>query len=239
MSKKKSKVKPTRKKQQPKRRPAKKKPSKRRAKPKPPGAPRKKKPKRLSKVELLQSQVQSLTRRLRKYEKQRFQGPLLPGQKRRKPPRVELDAIRTKLKLFFEGIKRNLAAQDIGATYRSHENENFSIDAELRVPLEDSGDVEGHFIDIEDAGSWNTLNQFWIMIGLNASGEEATGSPTIDRRPHRAWTNPVRGNRAGAAFFTARETVVKKLSEWGAEFSMIVIRIFWHPDNARPNRPRK
>lgn len=200
---------------------------------------RKKKPRRLSKVELLQSQVQSLTRRLRKYEKQRFQGPLLPGQKRRKPPRVELDAIRTKLKLFFEGIKRNLAAQDIGATYRSHENENFSIDAELRVPLEDSGDVEGHFIDIEDAGSWNTLNQFWIMIGLNASGEEATGSPTIDRRPHRAWTNPVRGNRAGAAFFTARETVVKKLSEWGAEFSMIVIRIFWHPDNARPNRPRK
>ncbi len=194
---------------------------------------------RLSKVELLQKQVASLTRRLKKYEKQRFAGPLLPGQKRRKPPRVELDAIRSKLKLFLEGIKRELTLQDVASTYRSHENADLSIDAELRVPLEDSGDIDGSFIDIEDAGNWNSLSEFWVMIGINTKDEtgKLSGSPTIDKRPNMAWTNPVKGHRAGAAFFTARETVVKSLEEWGAGFSMVKIRIFWSPDNLRLRRP--
>lgn len=210
-------------------------------------AARKKRPKRLSKIELLQKQVKSLTTRLRKYEKQRFVGPLQEGKKRKKPSKTELEAVRSKLKLFLEGVKRNMsvgAEQDSfasthAAKYRSHENDDGSIDAEIRVSLEDSGDIEGTFIDIEDAGKWNSLSEFWIMIGINAEGEHATGSPTIDKRPHRAWTNPVRGNRAGAAFFTARETVVRKLEEWGADFSMIVIRLFWSPFNDRPARPRK
>lgn len=197
------------------------------------------KPKRLSKTELLQRKVSSLEKRLRKYEKQRFTGPLLPGKKRKKPSRTELDAIRTRLKLFFEGVKRELEGQDMASKYRSHENADGSIDAELRVPLEDSGDIEGSFIDIEDAGNWNSLSDFWIMIGIIAGSEDGklTGSPTIDRRPNRAWTNSVRGNRAGAAFFIARETVSKKLAEWGAEFTMIIVRVQWSPDNARLHRP--
>lgn len=196
---------------------------------------------RLSKVELLQAQVASLTRRLRRYEKQRFAGPIREGEKRKKPPKVELDAIRSKLKLFLEGIKRNLELTDHASKYRSHENTDFSIDAELRVPLETEdgwNEVEPTFLDIEEAGDWNSLSEFWLLIGLVSSAEEVTGSPTIDKRPNRAWTNPVRGNRAGAAFFTARQTIVHKLEQWGADVTMIIIRLHWSPYNDRPSRPR-
>ncbi len=198
---------------------------------------RHKKAKRLTRVELLRQQVQSLQRRLRKYQKQKFSGPLLPGKKRKKPSRTEIDAHRQALKLFFEGVKRNLEVASIPAKYRSHENADGSIDGEIRVPLEDSGDVEGHLVDIEDAGDWNSLAEYWVMMGLNTSSENETGSPTIDRRPNRAWTNPVRADRSGAAFFTLTNTVVKKLEEWGSEFTMIVIRLFWSPDNERLHRP--
>lgn len=143
------------------------------------------------------------------------------------------------LKVFFEGVKRNLEGQEIAAKYRSHENADGSIDAELRIPLEDSGDVEGHLVDIEDAGNWNGLSEFWVMMGLNtATDGTETGSPTLDRRPNRAWTNPVRADRSGAAFFTLGNTVVKKLEEWGADFTLIVIRLFWSPNNDRMHRPR-
>lgn len=200
---------------------------------------RPKKARKLTKVELLTRQVSSLQKRLNKYERQRFQGPLAPGQKRRKPSRTEIDAKRNQLKLFLEGVKGQLELQEIAAKYRSHENSDGSIDAELRVPLEDTGDVKGHFVDIEDAGNWNGLSEFWVMMGLNVSSEHETGSPTIDRRPNRSWTNPVRGYRSGAAFFTASNTVVDKLEEWGGEFTMIVIRIQWSPDNERLKRPDK
>lgn len=227
-----------------------KKAKKAKARPKAAPKPRRKRAKKLSKIELLQKQVKSLTQRLRKYEKQRFSGPLPEGKARKKPSKTEIETIRAKLKLFMEGVKRQLGvgaesdddslfSSSHAAKYRSHENENGSVDSELRIPLEDTGDVEATFIDIEEAGDWNSLSEFWVMIGLNADGEHATGSPTIDRRPHRAWTNPVRGNRAGSAFYVARETVVKKLEEWGANFSMIVIRLFWSPYNDRPARPRK
>jgi hypothetical protein len=193
---------------------------------------------------LLQSKVKSLEKQLRKYEKQRFAGPLAPGQKRRKVSKTEQEAVRTKLKLFLEGIKRNLSVSDIAATYRSHVNEDGSIDAEVRVPVgeDDDGMVtlpDGVLIDIEDSGAWNTLGEFWVMIGLSVTTEgEATGSPTLDRRPQRPWSNPYRGNRAGAAFFTARETVLPKIQEWGATVKLIVIRILWKPNNERPQRPR-
>lgn len=198
---------------------------------------RHKKARKLTRVELLAQQVRSLQKRLRKYERQRFAGPLLPGQKRKKPSRTEIDAHRLSLKVFFEGVKRQLEGLEIPAKYRSHENADGSIDGEIRVPLEDSGDVEGHLVDIEDSGEWNSLSEYWIMIGLIAGSESETGSPTIDRRSRIAWTNPVRANRAGAAFFTVANTVVKKLEEWGADFSMIVIRLFWSPDNERMTRP--
>ncbi len=198
---------------------------------------RHKKAKRLTRVELLAQQVKSLQKRLRKYERQRFVGPLLPGKKRKRPSKTEVDAHRLALKVFFEGVKRNLEASEIAAKYRSHENADGSIDGEIRIPLEDSGDVEGHLIDIEEAGRWNDLSEYWVMMGLNTSGENETGSPTIDRRPNRAWTNPVRASRAGAAFYTLANTVVKKLEEWGSDFTMIVIRLYWSPDNERMRRP--
>lgn len=198
---------------------------------------RHKKAKKLTHVELLTQQVRSLQKRLRKYERQRFIGPILPGKKRKKPSKTEIDAHRLTLKVFFEGVKRNLEGAGIAAKYRSHENADGSIDGEIRVPLEDSGDVEGHLVDIEDAGNWNSLGEYWVMMGLNTSSENETGSPTIDRRPHRAWTNPVRAHRSGAAFFTLSNTVVKKLEEWGSDFTMIVIRLFWSPDNDRMMRP--
>lgn len=220
---------------------SKKRPSTRRAKPRPAGVPRK--PRRLSKLELLQSKVKSLEKQLRRYEKQRFVGPLKPGQKRRKVSKTEQEAIRGKLKLFLEGIKRNLSVSDIASNYRSHVNEDGSIDAEVRVPVEEDDDgftpsVGTTLIDIEDAGSWNTLGEFWVMIGLSVSTDETTGSPTLDRRPQRPWSNPYRGNRAGAAFFTARETVIPKIEAWGANVKLIVIRILWKPENERPQRPR-
>lgn len=206
-------------------------------------ATKKKKPKSLSKVEQLQRYVRSLEKRLRRYEAKRFIGPLEPGKKRKKPSRTEIDKVRNELKLFLEGVKRNLETLEddddkLASKYRTHENDDGSVDAELRIPLEESGAVKGAFIDIEDAGNWNQLKNYQIMIGLTTSGEQITGSPTLDRRPNRAWTNPVRGNRAGAAFLTARETVVDNLESYGAEFSLIVIRLFWSPDNARVRRPR-
>ncbi len=207
--------------------------------PKKPAKLRHKKARKLSKIELLTRQVSSLQKRLKKYEGQRFQGPLAPGKKPRKAPRTQIDAVRSRMKLFLENSKRLLEAQDIGSRYRSHENADQSIDAEIRVPVEEHGDIESHLIDLEDAGKWNDLEDFWIMIGLQVEADEATGSPTIDKRPQRAWTNPVRGNRSGGAFFTARETVVRKLEEWGASVSGIVVRLFWHPHNDRPHRPRK
>lgn len=207
-----------------------------------------KKAKKLSKIEQLERYARQLEKRLRKYEKQRFSGPLKPGEKRRKPPRTELDAIRLKLKTFLERTKEKLEAIEVedeesdkilATTYRSFENSDFSIDAELRVPIDGNGMVDSVLIDVEDAGPWNNLKDFWIMIGLVVGAEELTGSPTIDKRPQRAWTNPVRGNRAGAAFFTVRETVFRNLEKYGGEVSMAVIRIFWHPDNLRPMRPRR
>lgn len=197
----------------------------------------KKKVKKLSKFEQLQRYTAALEKRLRKYEKQRFVGPLKPGEKRRKPPRTELDAVRSKLKLFLESSKRNLEAVDVASNYRSHENSDYSIDAELKIPVEDSGDFEANMIEIEDSANWNQLSDFWISIGLQTHNEEKTGSPTLDKRPYKPWTNQVRGSRSGAAFFTARETVAKKIEEYGSVITMISIRISWHPDNARPNRP--
>lgn len=207
-----------------------------------------KKAKKLTRLEQVERYARQLEKRLRKYEKQRFSGPLRPGEKRRKPPRTELDAIRLKLKTFLERTKEKLEGIEVedeesdkvlATTYRSFENADFSIDAELRVPIEGNGMVDSVLIDVEDAGPWNDLRDFWIMIGLVVGAEELTGSPTIDKRPQRAWTNPVRGNRAGAAFFTVRETVFRNLEKYGGEVSMAVIRIFWHPDNMRPMRPRK
>lgn len=203
--------------------------------------PKKKPAKKLSKVERLQQQVEYLRRKVQRYERQRFAGPIQPGKKRRKVPKAELEKVRTELKAFLEGAKRQLAVGEdhpTAATYRSYENADQSVDAEIRVHLEDHGDIEGTFIDLEDAGDWNALSDYWIMIGIQVSADEKTGSPTIDKRPQRAWTNPVRGNRSGAAFFTARETVTRNLEQWGAQASMIVVRIFWSPDNDRPRRRR-
>lgn len=137
-----------------------------------------------------------------------------------------------------EGVKRQLEVSNLVATYRSHENADQSVDAEIRLHLEEHGEVESAFIDLEDAGPWHTLKDFWIMIGLQVSADEKTGSPTIDKRPQRAWTNPVRGNRAGSAFLVARERVTRALEGWGAEAKMIVVRLFWSPVNDRVRRPR-
>lgn len=200
---------------------------------------RHKKAKKLSAIERLKQQNAYLQRKLARYERQRFIGPLEPGKKRRKVPRTEIDAVRTKLKVFLEESKRNLVPQEIAAKYRSYENEDQSIDAEIRIPVENHGDVESHLIDVEDSANWNSLNDYWIMIGLQLRADEKTGSPTIDKRPQRAWTNPIRGNRSGNAFFVARETVVRNVEQWGAEVAGVVIRIFWHPENERPRRPRK
>ena len=200
---------------------------------------RKKAKRKLSLVERLRAENRALVRRVQSLEKKRFIGPILPGKKRRKPSKTEQSAVRSTLRLFLEGIKRQLEAQDIGSKYRSHVNEDYSIDAELRVPIENSDDIEPILIDIEDSGAWNTLSKFWVMMGVNTSADDVTGSPTIDKRPHRAWTNPVRGNRSGAAFFVLRETVVRNLESAGATISMVVIRLYWHPDNNRPMRPRK
>lgn len=189
--------------------------------------------------EQLERYAASLEKRLKKYEKKRFQGPLMPGVKRRKPSRAELDDVRSRFKLFLDGAKRSLEELDIAAKYRSHENADFSIDAELRVPIDGNGMVDSVCIDVEEAGNWNSLSGFWIMMGLTVVGEELTGSPTIDKRPNRAWTNPVRGSRAGAAFFTIRETVFRNLENYGGDVNLLVIRLYWHPDDRQPSRPRK
>lgn len=200
---------------------------------------RRKKAKKLSLTERLQQKVAYLERKVRRYERQRFQGPVQPGKRRKRVSKTELEAIRTKLKAFLESAKRQLEGNEIASTYRSHENANQSIDAEIRIPLEDHGDIDGHFIDLEDSANWNSLGEFWMMVGISVTAKGVVGSPTIDKRPQRAWTNPVRGNRAGAAFFTAREIVTKNLEEWGAEATQIVVRVFWMPHNDRPNRPRR
>lgn len=200
---------------------------------------RKKKTKKLTKVEKLERYVRSLERQLSKYKKQRFQGPLKPGEKRRKPPKTELEAVRSKLKLFLEGAKRQLEATNIAANYRSFENADYSIDAELRVPIEENGMVDSILIDVEEAANWNSLGEFWISLGYIVGAEEVTGSPTIDKRPHSAWSNFVRGNRAGAAFFTSREYIAKNLESYGGDISKLIVAITWHPDNLRPNRRRR
>lgn len=199
----------------------------------------KRKAKKLSKYEKLARYAAALEKRLQKYERRTFAGPLRPGQKPRKPSDTRLEAVRAKLKLFLEGAKRQLEANEVSATYRSHLNADYSIDAEIRVPVETEGDFDANMIEIEDSAEWNSMAEFWVMIGLKLEAEELTGSPTIDRRPQRAWTNPVRGNRSGAAFFTSRETVAPKLQALGAKVNMVVIRLFWHPQNNRPHRPRK
>jgi hypothetical protein len=199
----------------------------------------KKAAKKLSKYEKLERYAAALERRLQKYERRRFVGPLRPGQKRKKPPASELEAIRTQLRVFLEGAKRGLGEAQLAGTYRSHVNADYSIDAEIRVDVETEGDFENNMVELEDAASWNTLGKFWVMIGLKVEADDLTGSPTIDRRPYRPWTNPVRGNRAGAAFFTATETVKPKLEAYGARVTQIAIRIHWSPDNQRPYRPRR
>lgn len=204
--------------------------------------PRKKQPKRakkLTKYEKLERYAIALEKRLAKYERRKFSGPLRPGQKHKKPSQLKLDSIRTKLKAFLESTKQKLETLEVPVTYRTHLNENYSIDAEMRIPVESEGDFDANMIEVEDAAEWNSLRDFWVMIGLKLEAEELTGSPTIDKRPQRAWTNPVRGDRTGAAFFTSRETVAPKLKELGAEVKVIVIRLFWSPVNDRPHRPRK
>lgn len=200
---------------------------------------RAKKAPKLSKLEQLERYARQLEKRLRKYEKQRFSGPLRPGEKRRKPPKTELEAVRTRLRTFLENVKRDLESTDHAATYRSFENADYSIDAELRVPIDGNGDVENTTIDVEDAGNWNSLSEFWLQFAVKVGAEEITGSPTIDKRPQRAWTHSYRGNRAGAGFFTVREGVAKNLEAYGGDVSELIIRISWHPDNLRPERPRK
>lgn len=199
----------------------------------------KKSAKKLSKYEKLERYAAALERRLQKYERRRFAGPLRPGEKRRKPPATELEAIRTKLRTFLEGAKRGLEAVNLVGTYRSHVNADYSIDAEIRVEVESEGDFGDTILELEDAADWNSLAKFWVMIGLKVEADELTGSPTIDRRPYRPWTNPVRGNRAGANFFTAAEVVRPKLEAYGARVTQIAIRIHWSPDNQRPYRPRR
>lgn len=193
--------------------------------------------KKLSKYEKLERYAAALERRLQKYERRRFAGPLKPGEKRRKPPATELEAIRTRLRTFLEGAKRGLEAANLAGTYRSHVNADYSIDAEIRVNVESEGDFQNNMVELEDAADWNSLAKFWVATGLKVEADELTGSPTIDRRPYRPWTNFVRGNRAGANFFTATETVQPKLEAYGARVTQIAIRIHWSPDNQRPYRP--
>jgi hypothetical protein len=143
------------------------------------------------------------------------------------------------MKAFLESAKRQLEGTEIASTYRSHENADQSIDAEIRLPLEHHGDIEGHLIDLEDAGNWNALKDFWIRVGVSVTARGVTGSPTIDKRPQRAWTNDFRGDRAGQAFFVAREVMTRNLEEWGAEANQIVVRLQWKPFNDRPRRSRR
>ena len=200
----------------------------------------KKKAPKLTYTQKLERQVRSLQKRVAKYERQQFQGPLLPTQKRKPPTKTKLAEIRGKLKLFLEKTKSQLELQDIGGHYRSYENADGSIDAVFKVPLDEGMSAGDVLIELEDAARWNQeLDEFWIRVGVNVGSEELTGSPTIDRRPHLAYSNPVRGDRAGAAFFTTRETVIPKLEEHGGDISQVVIRLQWHPYNDRPIRRHK
>jgi hypothetical protein len=198
-----------------------------------------KKARKASKIERMAAELEKLRRKLAKYEKRAAKKP----PKRARVSQTKLDAVRGGMKLFLEQVKRGSEAEGLAVTYRTHENSDKSIDAELRLQLEDSGDIKDNLIRLEDSARWNELAApYWVMMGVNAHDGEVTNSPTIDKRPNRAWTNPVRGNRSGAAFMTLRETVVDNLEAYfgsSGEFTLIVIRLYWHPSGAAPNRPRK
>lgn len=197
-----------------------------------------KKARKATKIERMAAELEKLRRKLAKYEKRAEKKP----PKRARVSQTKIDSVRTDLKLFLEGIKRQAEAEGVTVSYRSHENSDHSVDAELRCQLEDSGDLKDHLIRIEDSGDWNSLKDYWVMMGVNARDSEVTNSPTIDKRPNRAWTNPVRGNRSGAAFMVLRETVADALEAYfgpSGEFTLIVIRLYWSPTGQAPNRPRK
>lgn len=190
------------------------------------------------KLELMAAEIQRLRRKLAKLEKRRQAKP----PKKSRVSQTLVNERRTSIKLFLEQVKRGAEGEGLHITFRTHVNSDNSIDGELRLQLEDSGDLKDNLIRLEDSADWNSLSDYWVMMGLNAQDTEATGSPTIDKRPHRAWTNPVKGNRSGAAFLTLRETVADNLEAYfGKEgaFTLIVVRLHWSYGGQAPDRPRK
>ena len=196
-----------------------------------------------SKLERMAAEIARLRKKLARYDRQRSSKASAKTVARRRVSQTRIDEKRTSAKHFLEQVKRGAEGEGLAISYRTHVNSNQSIDAEIRLVLEDSGDVKDNLIRLEDAANWNGLgDDWWIMMGVNAGDPQITNSPTIDKRPHRAWTNPVRGSRAGAAFFAMREIVVDNLEAYfgsQGEFTLIVVRLHWSPSGDKPGRPRK
>lgn len=198
---------------------------------------KKKRSKKLSEKELLLRRIKYLENRLRKHEKSRFIGPMLPGKKQHKPSKKLVESARAKMKLFLGEVKGQLELAEVAAHYRSYVNSDGSIDAEIKVPVQNF-DLNDLLVTIEDAGRWDDLEGFWIVGGVHMNNEELTGSPTIDKRPQMIRTHSFRGNRAGAMFFTLREKVIPNVEMAGGSINQVSIRIVWHPENYQPRRRR-
>jgi hypothetical protein len=217
--------------------------------------------KKLTKIQRLAAENEKLRRKLARYEKRNAKRPPKTG--KRKVSKVRLKERRGGIKQFLETVKVGAEREGLAVKYRTHQNADNSIDGELRLKLGEDIDTEGLtgaeiaearggasdkelkkiLIQLEDSADWNALGEdYWVMMGVNVGDTEVTNSPTIDRRPQRAWTNPVKGNRSGAAFMTLREIVTDNLQAFmgkNGSFSLVAIRLYWSPTGERPDRPRK
>ena len=146
---------------------------------------------------------------------------------------------------FAEGIKRKLVFVDIPSRYRSAVNADGSIDVEIRVPVGDR-DPRDLMLDISEAANWTIKKPWWIMGALIMSDVQFTGSPSIDKKPHRTWTHAARFwdkktkvFGAPRVLFTMREQI-SNLSEYlskKGKFKEIIIRLHWSPTGKQPKRP--
>lgn len=136
----------------------------------------------------------------------------------------------------------SIAVPDLSCHWRSFQNADSTVDLEIRIGNEGLGSEElsEAILEIETIMDFMWPKEFWYIVGIQVEDDNATGSPTIDKRPHRAWLYPT--HDLSRAIFRTRVGLIPKLAEYltrNGRVTDLIIRVHWNPWDMQPKRPRR
>lgn len=129
----------------------------------------------------------------------------------------------------------------INASYRTHLNADGSVDAAVLIDPIPNGDLDGLILDIEESMVFPPSEDYFIALGVTVQGA-LKGSPTLDKKPSRAWTYFHFAENAPNAWMTMRKDISANLEGYmgkRSKFRQFTIRLHWNPENNAPKRPNR